>query len=174
MQRSKRSRGLFASERFGHRQRDTEIVDEIALNPATFLGRTDREIVSTLVHEMVHQWQHHFGKPSRRSYHNKQWAAKMIELGLIPSHTGKPGGKQTGQSVSHCIEENGLYDTKWQTLAASGFTLNYQDRQAIDAGKIQNVKVRYACPVCSIHVWGKPDLRLVCEDCNERMSRTER
>jgi hypothetical protein len=96
------------------------------------LDERDREIVSTLVHEMVHQWQHHFGKPSRRSYHNKQWAAKVIEFGLIPSHTGKPGGKQTGQSVSHYIEENGLYDTKWQTLAASGFTLNYQDRQAID------------------------------------------
>ena len=108
MQRSKRSRGFFASERFGHRQRNTEIVDEIALNPATFLDRTDREIVSTLVHEMVHEWQHHFGKPSRRGYHNKQWAAKMIEIGLIPSHTGEPGGKQTGQSVSHYIEENGL------------------------------------------------------------------
>ena len=169
MQRSKRSKGFFASERFGHRQRDAEIVDEIALNPATFLVRTDREIVSTLVHEMVHQWQHHFGKPGRRGYHNKQWAAKMIEIGLVPSHTGEPGGKRTGQSVSHYIEENGLYDTKWQTLAASGFMLNYQDRQVIGAGKIQNMKVRYACPVCSIHVWGKPDLRLICVDCNERM-----
>jgi predicted SprT family Zn-dependent metalloprotease len=169
MQRAKRSKGFFASERFGHRQRDTEIVDEIALNPATFLDRTDREIVSTLVHEMVHQWQHHFGKPSRRGYHNKQWAAKMIEVGLVPSHTGEPGGKRTGQSMSHYIEENGLYDTKWKTLAASGFTLNYQDRQAIGVGTIQRTKVCYACPVCSIQVWGKPDLRLICENCNERM-----
>ena len=78
MQRSKRSRGFFVSARFCHWQRETVIVDEIALNPATFLGRTDREIVSTLVHEMVHQWQHHFGKPGRRGYHNKQWAARMI------------------------------------------------------------------------------------------------
>ena len=169
MQRSRRSRGFFASERFGHRQRDTEIVDEIALNPATFLGRTDREIVSTLVHEMVHQWQYRLGKPSRRGYHNKQWAAKMNELGLIPSHTSEPGRKDTRQSVSHYIEENGLYDTKWKTLAESDFTLNYQDRITMKQGTVQNNKVRYACPVCSIHVWGKPELRIICEHCNERM-----
>jgi hypothetical protein len=53
MQRSKRSYGYFAGERFRHR-RGSEIVDEIALNPRTFIDRTDREIVSTLVHEMVH------------------------------------------------------------------------------------------------------------------------
>ena len=170
MQRSKRSRGFFASERFGHRQRDTEVVDEIALNPATFLNRTDREIVSTLVHEMVHQWQHHFGKPSRRGYHNKQWAAKMIEIGLVPSHTGEPGGKQTGQSVSHYIQESGLYDTKWQTLAASGFTLNYQDRQAIGAGTTKKNKATYTCPGCSIQLWGKPDLAIACIPCGRQMS----
>jgi hypothetical protein len=48
MQRSRRSYGYFAGERFGHR-RGTEVVDEIALNPRTFIDRTDREIVSTLV-----------------------------------------------------------------------------------------------------------------------------
>ena len=71
--------------------------------------------------------------------------------------------------MTHNIQEDGLYDTKWKALAASGFTLNYQDRRPIGAGKIQNMKVRYACPVCSIHVWGKPELRLICENCNERM-----
>jgi predicted SprT family Zn-dependent metalloprotease len=58
-----------------------EVVDEIALNPRTFIDRTDREIVSTLVREMVHLWQFHFGKPGRRGYHNKQWATKMEEIG---------------------------------------------------------------------------------------------
>src|SRR5262245_7514086 len=76
MQRSRRSYGYFADERFGHR-RGTEVVDEIALNPRTFIDRTDRKIVSTLVHKMVHLWQFHFGKPGRRGYHNKQWGTKM-------------------------------------------------------------------------------------------------
>jgi hypothetical protein len=95
MQRSKRSRGYFSARRFAHR-RGTEIVDEIALNPAAMQDRSDKQIASTLVHEMAHLWQQHFGKPGRRGYHNKQWAAKMDELGLTPSHTGEPGGKRTG------------------------------------------------------------------------------
>jgi len=37
---------------------------------------------------MVHQWQQHHGKPGRRGYHNKQWAAKMNSVGLVPTHTG--------------------------------------------------------------------------------------
>lgn len=38
-------------------------------------------MLSTLVQEMVHLWQHHFGKPGRRRYLNKQWADKMDSLG---------------------------------------------------------------------------------------------
>lgn len=168
MQRRRRSRGFFACERFGHR-RGTEVVDEIALNPATFEERTDREIISTVVHEMVHQWQHHHGKPGRRGYHNKQWAAKMRSLGLIPSHTGEPGGKQTGQSVSHYIQDGGAFDVEWKLLAESGFVVSYQDRLAARPVNPRILKVRYACPVCSIHVWGKPELQLLCIGCSERM-----
>jgi predicted SprT family Zn-dependent metalloprotease len=168
MQRSKRSRGYFSGERFGHR-RGTEIVDEIALNPRAFADRTDRQIVSTLVHEMTHLWQYHFGKPSRRSYHNKEWAAKMREIGLMPSHTGEPGGKQTGQRVTHYIIDGGSYDTEWKLLADSGFTLDYQDRFAVRPEEPRKLKVRYACPSCSVHVWGKPNIRIVCADCSTLM-----
>jgi predicted SprT family Zn-dependent metalloprotease len=168
MQRTQRSRGFFASSRFGHR-RGSEVIDEIALNPRTFSGRTDCEIISTAVHEMVHQWQHHFGKPGRRGYHNKQWAAKMREIGLIPSHTGEPGGKQTGQAMTHYIEDGGSYDTKWKELESLGFTLEYQDRYAVHPHEPRREKVRYACPACSIHVWGKPELRIACVNCQQLM-----
>jgi predicted SprT family Zn-dependent metalloprotease len=169
MQRSKAYRGYFSSERFGHR-RGTEVIDEIALNPCTFIDRTDKAIISTLVHEMVHQWQFHFGKPGRRGYHNRQWAAKMIEIGLMPSHTGEPGGKQTGQRVTHYIIDGGSYDTNWQKLEASGFTLDYQDRWHLRPREQNKLKVRYACPVCSIHVWGKPDIGIACVTCSRLMT----
>jgi predicted SprT family Zn-dependent metalloprotease len=52
MQRKKNAKGYFHFTRFGKRSGD-DVLDEIALNPATFLERTDREIVSTLVHEQV-------------------------------------------------------------------------------------------------------------------------
>jgi predicted SprT family Zn-dependent metalloprotease len=168
MQRSKRSRGFFAFSRFGHRRGD-DVVDEIALNPRAFIGRSDREIISTAVHEMVHQWQFHFGKPGRRGYHNKEWAAKMREIGLTPSHTGELGGKQTGQSMTHYIEEGGPYDTNWRILENDGFRLEYQDRHALRPEEPRKIKVRYACPSCSIHVWGKPGLHIICGEHQERM-----
>lgn len=51
-------------------------------------ARTDRDILSTLLHEMVHHWQYRFGTPGRRGYHNIEFAAKMLEVGLHASDTG--------------------------------------------------------------------------------------
>ena len=170
MQRSKRSRGYFSSERFGSRHGATELVDEIALNPRAFIDRSDREIISTLAHEMVHLWQFHFGKPGRGRYHNKQWAAKMIEIGLIPSHTGAPGGKQTGQAVTHYILDGGRFDKEWELLVENDFVLRYQDRSAmrpVGSGQGQGA---LPCPSCDIHVWGKPDLHIACLACNQPMT----
>jgi predicted SprT family Zn-dependent metalloprotease len=169
LQRRKSSYGYFAAQRFSHR-RGTEILDEIALNPAVMQNRTDEQIASTLVHEMVHLWQEHFGKPGRGRYHNKQWAAKMDAIGLVPSHTGEPGGKCTGQRVSHYVAEGGPFQREWKFLAEEcGFTFDYHDRLSNGPQTVRKLKVRYACPVCSIHVWGKPDLRIVCQACNELM-----
>ena len=102
MQRRNRSYGYFCGDRFSTRSGD-EITDEIALNPQHFKDRNTEQILSTLVHEMAHLWQHHFGKPGRGRYHNKEWGAKMKEIGLYPSSTGQEGGKETGDSVSHYI-----------------------------------------------------------------------
>jgi hypothetical protein len=46
----------------------------------------------------------------RRNYHNKEWAVKMREVGLIPTDTGQPGGKDTGQKVTHVIEPGGRFE----------------------------------------------------------------
>jgi hypothetical protein len=43
----------------------------------------------------------------------------MEEVGLIPSDTGKPGGKKTGQSMTHNIEEKGKYETVFSRLPES-------------------------------------------------------
>ena len=64
MQRSRKAYGYFAGGRFGTRD-GTEVTDEIALNPSYFRARTTTQSLSTLVHEMTHLQQHHFGKPSR-------------------------------------------------------------------------------------------------------------
>src|SRR6266496_5400 len=97
MQRHKGAYGYFSRERFANTTDPTEVTDEIALNPIYFATRKPHEVLGTLVHEMVHLWQHHYGKPPRKGYHDKQWAAKMHEVGLLPSATGEEGGKKTGQ-----------------------------------------------------------------------------
>lgn len=93
-----------------------DIKDEISINPDSFhLG--DEYWQSTLVHEMCHLWQFHFGKYSRYSYHNQQWADKMMEVGLMPSHTGKVGGNTTGQYMSDYVMQGGKFQKYFQSIS---------------------------------------------------------
>jgi hypothetical protein len=65
MQRKNKTYGYFAGDRFGTLDGE-EITDEIALNPSHFRERTTEQSLSTLVHEMVHLWQHHRGEKKSR------------------------------------------------------------------------------------------------------------
>jgi hypothetical protein len=91
-------------------------IDEISINPDHMGHKTPRRILSTLVHEMAHMWQEHFGKPSKKGYHNKEWANKMEEVGLMPSDTWGPGGKKTGPKVSHYVIEGGVFDEAFKKM----------------------------------------------------------
>lgn len=158
------ARGYYWHDRFQSR-RGRRTTAEIALNPEHFSGRSDREILSTLVHEMVHLWQACFGKPGRARYHNREWAAKMKEVGLVPSHTGRKGGKETGDRVSHYALDDGPFARSCRQLLDTGFRLNWQARPvARPAGRN---KVGYACPRCDTKVWGHAGLsgRLECVPC---------
>lgn len=106
LQRHANAKGYFAPDRFAGRVQQST-AHELAMNPDVFTGRSDKLILSTLVHEMVHVWQQTFGKVPRRAYHDKQWAQKMKAIGLYPSTTGEPGGKETGQSVTHTSFQRG-------------------------------------------------------------------
>lgn len=125
LQRHARAKGYFAPERFAGRV-EKVTAHELAMNPDVFTGRSDELILSTLVHEMAHVWQQSQGTPPRRSYHDKEWAAKMCEIGLQPSTTGEPGGKETGQSVTHYIVPGGPFVRAYAKLRATGFQLNWQ------------------------------------------------
>jgi hypothetical protein len=64
-QRSKRTFGYFSKDRFGHR--DARKTHELALNPEYFAVVPLIEVLQTLVHEMTHLWQEHFGKSTLAS-----------------------------------------------------------------------------------------------------------
>lgn len=174
LQRRARTMGYFSPERFT--QANGATTDEIAMNPEFFLRDQIEDTLSTLVHEMVHLWQEHHGKPGRRRYHNKQWAAKMREIGLQPSDTGAPGGKQTGEQMTHYVLEDGRFREVCRQLISTQFRLSWSDRQqrmrqsGEDEGEGERPpnasnRVKFTCPGCGANAWGKPHLGLVCKAC---------
>lgn len=168
LQRHAKARGYFSPERFTGRTAKTT-VHEIALNPDAFIDRTDEQILSTLAHEMAHLWQQTHGRAPRRCYHDKQWAAKMKEIGLQPTDTGEPGGKETGQNMTHCITKDGLYARTYAALAKQGIKLAWESPSfagAAQAAKKES-KTKYTCPTCELNAWAKPGAVLICGDCYE-------
>jgi hypothetical protein len=171
LQRHANSYGYFVADRFQGRSEGSAAAHahELALNPDNFVGRSDEEIASTLVHEMAHVWQQTHGKPPRRAYHDKQWAGKMKEIGLQPSTTGRPGGKETGQKMTHYILKDAPFAKAFAKLARKGWQLDWQSLPVSKEAKAKNAsKTKFTCPTCEQNAWGKKDSKLLCGDCYER------
>ncbi len=141
-------------------------VDELAMNPMHFKDRTIEQSLSTLVHEMAHQYQQLHGKKSRGGYHNKEWGDIMEQIGLMPSNTGAPGGKRTGQQMSHYIIDGGLFAKRCKELITKKFSLSWSETFffGMTKGKKKNRsnRVKYKCPECGAQIWGKPELKILC------------
>lgn len=102
LQRHAKARGYFSPERFTGRIEDAA-AHELAMNPDSFTGHTDESILSTLAHEMAHVWQQSHGTPPRRSYHDRQWAAKMKEIGAAvhDRRTRRQGNRPERYALHH-------------------------------------------------------------------------
>lgn len=187
--------GIFYHRADSKNDKSTPALPQILINADTFDRKDDIAILSTLVHEMVHHWQHSSGHPSRGGYHNKEWAQKMQEVGLEPSTEGiydanNPAlptildaeqiqnaqeGKRTGQAVSHYISPHGAFKRWAERLVAGGFSLHlggWEDRAAAAAAaaaRKKNSKTKFTCPTCKANAWAKPDSKLVCGACMEKM-----
>jgi hypothetical protein len=142
--RRSRGKGGIPSERY-----------EISLN-VDLHKRGERDLASTLLHEMVHLETHLAGKVESRRCHSKGWAERMVRVGLCPTHTGRPGGRQTGQSMTHLIVEGGAFDKAWKALVATGWRL----RGSPPAGAR-----RFVCARCGQAATGEPRARLMCGAC---------
>jgi len=180
--RSRRFRGYFMTEGFVSADGQGRKTDEIAMNPESFAGRTDKAILSTLVHEMTHLEQYHEGKPSPGGYHNKQWGDLMKRVGLYPSNTGLLMGKETGVQMTHYILEGEAFDKAADKLLATGWAIRWRtptDLALSAAGGLSGFvppsmpqltgkravakrasKTRYTCLVSGANAWGKPGLTL--------------
>lgn len=174
LQRRKNSYGYFAGAKF--RRDDGHAADEIALNPASFRDRPAKDVLATLVHEMVHLWQHHEGEPGRGRYHNREWADRMKAIGLHPTDNGGEDGKETGEAVGHLIVPAGPFEEAADRLLAKDFAIIWKeapsalntsggDGAAEPAAVTKSgQRVRYRCPDCDLKAWAKHDARLMCAD----------
>ncbi|EEE1944776.1 TPA: SprT-like domain-containing protein [Escherichia coli] len=126
LQRGKNTFGYFAPDRFT----GESDLSELAMNPDYFGGRSLVDTLSTLVHEMVHVWQHYTPgiKKCRGGYHDRVWGEKMEQIGLMPSNTGLPGGRKTGQQMTHYIIRGGRFQTAVYDLLKSGFSISWYDK----------------------------------------------
>lgn len=136
---------------------------EINLN-TRYLDRPLGEVLGTLLHEMIHQWQELFGKPGKGTYHNKQFTAKCAQLG-IPCTGG------------HCSYTQGYTNPFVALLRQHG--LDIEERlmplkspiaRMRPQGSSKLKKWRCACT----NVWaGRDGIDLQCGHCGQRLRRAE-
>ena len=110
----------------------------------------------------------------------------MISVGLMPSTTGKPGGKTVGQKMSDYPIEGGHFLAALDAMPEP-FKMPFISIEGDRIVQMMNVlqgmesviggaaaagaptpkknKVKYSCPTCKTNVWGKPDLKIICGEC---------
>lgn len=177
--RKANTEGFFSPDRW---EKGEDKTHEISINPAILALKKAIEVAATLLHEMAHLWQREFGKPGRGGYHNKEWADKMEVLGLMPSHTGQPGGNRTGDQMSDYIIEGGRFEKSFDVMPVD-YLLPWRALESIQGRRRNNGgtegrngtgsnknKIKYSCSGCGINVWGKPGLNISCLDCDTIMT----
>ena len=115
----------------------------------------------------------------------------MEEIGLMPSHNGKEGGKRTGQEMADYPIKGGRFEAAADELLdnevfaglyydVSGIVLDDSSMSIEDIKEAATTtaaqgqpqaptkknKIKYSCS-CS-NVWGKPGLDLTCNVCGEK------
>ena len=177
--KSEKNFGYFHAGQFVERQgekkkKDVKRYDELSLNPDKFFSHPDMELMQTIAHEMTHAWQFHCTKKQPRGgYHDKVWGKKMEDIGLMPSNTGREGGKKTGQQMMEYVIEGGLFEKfARKFIQANKIKFGSMPQMTISKNRKKN-KVTYICPSCSMKVWGKPNININCGDCDEQMTSEE-
>ena len=190
-QRSRKSYGYFAGDQFvdlnlvpdfarllSSLKSATAGIDEIAINSTHLHERPVEQTLATLVHEMAHLKRYRLIKPRPTpGYHDKKWARIMLEVGLMPSVTGEPGEKTTGQKVSHYIIPGGRFEIATHELLRRGFTIRYLEFEqennnlTLRRERSKASKSRFSCVNCqpAQNAWAKPGAHLICGDCNTPM-----
>lgn len=148
------------------------------------LDRPIENVVSTLLHEMVHIFhlQNDIQDTSRgNTYHNKKFKEKAESVGLIIDHDPRIGFSITSPSDNLILY---ICGQGWNDIM-----LNRNEYTRISTGvgtatgsggvpaqppaKKPSSTRKYICPKCKMSVRATKDVNILCGDCMERMEKTE-
>jgi hypothetical protein len=80
-------RGRFGH--FRHGRNGFGLRDEIAIDRSHLKNSPRWRVLGTLLHELLHSWQEHHGKPGKANYHNVPFREKARVLGLVINEQGR-------------------------------------------------------------------------------------
>lgn len=152
---------------------------EINIGAGT-LSRPIEEICATLLHEMIHYFNHNnqVQDCSRgNTYHNKRFKQAAEQRGLIVEHSEKYGWSHTSpaEQLLDFVIENGLTDilinrNEQGFFRVGGGTGTHNGGVTIGGKPPRTSSTRkYACPCCGMSVRATRTVRIKCMDCDEQM-----
>ena len=154
----------------------TGMSNEINIGAGT-LARPIEEVAATLLHEMVHYWNHINGiqDTSRgNTYHNKRFKAAAEERGLIVTHSEKYGWSHTAPGdllLQFCLD-NELGDILINRNEFYGYrvtgTGTHDGTTATLPPRTSSTR-KYICPCCRNSVRATKNVNIACLDCQEPM-----
>lgn len=141
------------------------------------LNRPIENVVSTMLHEMVHLYNmmHNIQDCSRgNTYHNKKFKSKAEEVGLIIDYDSRIGWSITSPSedlITYIIaqqwEDILINRNEGIRIAIGGKSGNSDaDSDDVETKKPSSTR-KYQCPHCKMSVRATKEVRVMCVDCME-------
>lgn len=128
LQRKSNVLGYFAHKKF--ESQDGCFKHEIALNPEYFTVKPKIEILRVFCQELLQIYRIEYGDQDslKIGFYDDEWGAFMMCVGLMPSHNGKPDGKETGKKMSSYILPDGEFIKLCNQLAEEGLLIEWFDK----------------------------------------------
>ena len=149
---------------------------EINIGAGT-LARPIEDVTATLLHEMVHYFNHIAGIQdcSRgNTYHNKRFKQAAESRGLRVEHSEKYGWSHTspGDDLLDFVLDNGLTDILINRNEFTGFhitgTGTHSGTTITPPPRASSTR-KYICPCCGNSVRATKIVNIGCLDCSEKM-----
>ena len=151
---------------------------EINIGAGT-LARPIEEVAATLLHEMVHYYNHVNGIQdcSRgNTYHNRKFKDAAEERGLIVTHSDKYGWSHTSPSdrLLEFIMDNDLTDillnrNEFGSFRITGTGTHSGTPTVAGLPPRTSSSRKYMCPCCGMSVRATKVVNVACLDCNEQL-----